>query len=82
MRSADILVFYKGELYEELSNEDLRLRHITWPKDVFETCHFFIQKQGRYKVFGPERGWYRGDGTPVLEVDVPKELRLLCLILI
>lgn len=71
-----ITVFYAGMVHSE----------VDWPMAGFFSC----LPDGAYLYFdrlqkpGPKSvcwGWYRKDLTPVLLEDVPKELRVLQLIL-
>ena len=61
-------VFYAGLLYGEYT--DLRYLH-GFPDGAYI-----------YRPHDPDKKyWYMSDLTPVLDIDVPKELKMLCLVL-
>ena len=70
-------VFYAGMLHSEHNNmkPDVRL-------DLPDGCYIFLNRKyaGNPSAFALQ-GWYRKDFTPVLLEDVPKELRMLQLLL-
>lgn len=80
-----ITVYYAGQVHREYLNVSTLLRGIPFEAISRELCNeslelyngCYIHLQGFY---GQWDGWYRADQTPVLEADVPKELRLLVLI--
>lgn len=77
-----ITVYYAGQVYREY----LDIQRI-WPLnpvskelreeslEIYNGCHIHTQGYGRMYD-----GWFRGDQTPLLDADVPKELKLLALI--
>lgn len=67
------LVFYAGLLYKECSTHtELRQTQVMCPTEVYNGAYFYAK---------PERKWYRMDGTPVLDCDVPKELKVILLLI-
>jgi len=72
-----VTVFYAGMVHSEHSNIKPKVR-----LDLPEGCYIFLNSKYRDapQVFASD-GWYRKDLTPVLLEDVPKELRVLQLIL-
>ena len=80
-----ITVYYAGQLHKEYRNVSTFLRGSPFDAisrelfdesiELYNGC--YIHLQGFYIQVD---GWYRADQTPVLEADVPKELRLLVLI--
>lgn len=73
-----ITVFYAGMVHSEM-DKPMAGFTIDLPDGVY--LYFDrLQKPGPKSVFD-RWGWYRKDLTPVLLEDVPKELRVLQLIL-
>lgn len=77
----DILVFYAGQLWGEYQHDDVPALNeaLVTNRELFIGSYIFVQKRNT-KIFGPDRGWYRGDWTPFPEEQVPKELRALLLL--
>lgn len=78
----EITVFLHGEIVMQLAHEDsylLRAALITLP-EWRDHAFIFVHTRRMATLFGPERGWYRGDWTPFPEDQVPKELRVLLLL--
>lgn len=70
-----ILVFYAGLLYADTDMAELKLLHTTCGSEIYNGAY-------QYWVGSHDsRAWYRMDGTPVLLDDVPKELRMLVLLM-
>ena len=77
----DVTVFYAGMVYGEYSHSEWEYEWVRMSPEVYNGgwIHTLTrQMSGRY---GPDPGWYRADGTPVLLPDVPPELQLLNLLL-
>jgi hypothetical protein len=72
-------VFYAGMLLEEINDINNSGFTLDLPDGVYI---YFDRKQNpkRHRIFGMQ-GWYRKDLTPVLIEDIPKELRVLQLLL-
>lgn len=73
-------VFYAGMLYGEydgkvVSNHQLSTRLLDTP-EVYNGCYILITYRAPFVQV-----WLRGDLTPVRLEDVPKELRVLVLLL-
>jgi len=66
------LVFYAGLLYGEYAATAVVWETIRWDPELYNGAYAYSQK---------ERKWYRLDMTPVLDVDVPKELKAMLLLL-
>ena len=79
-----ILMFYGGQLYGEYSSTELDTIHLALSADITRElrngCYLYYTERPRGTSTGAR--WYRGDGTPVLLVDVPTEYRALVLLLI
>ena len=65
-----IRIFYANQLYAECNLDGWRLFRTQCGPKIYN---------GAYALNNLE--WYRMDGTPVLPVDVPKELLTLLLLL-
>lgn len=78
-----IRVFYGGQLHKEFPVSDCMWPMSTVSKALREESLEIYN--GAYCHVTPSmsflHGWYRADNTPVRENDVPKELRLLLLLL-
>lgn len=79
MSAPGVRVFYANLLYGEYDRNEWEMEMVfpTLPVEIYQGGYVHIN-QVRY---GTGVGWYRMDGTPVLDRDVPKELRLLLLLL-
>ena len=76
-------VFYAGRLYTE--HADIRDLH-KGPNDcspeVYNGGYLYLPKQFNNSGFRSViTGWYRMDKTPLLESEIPNELKLLLLIM-
>ena len=70
-----ILVFYANQLYEECATfESFRAFRGSCGQEIYNGGY-------QYQPNNIANLWYRMDGTPVLPVDVPKELLTLLLLL-
>lgn len=73
---ADIYVFYANLLIGQFSYDNYRI----FAKDPGAEIY-----NGAFVYFSPHKEpwkkWYRMDGTPVLDSDVPPELKLTVLLL-
>jgi hypothetical protein len=77
--SGKTFLFYAGELVQVFEPGTFTMdqyTHSTWGWEVYNGCYLY----GCPTRFPVKPAWYRGDRTPVLEADVPKELKLLLLI--
>lgn len=73
-----IFVFYAGQLHEELASmKDFKHMQVTCDPEIYNGAYVY----NPLDIRSGARLWYRMDGTPVLLDDVPKELRLLVLLL-
>lgn len=68
----NFIVFYAGLLYGEYDKAGLRLLTVHGPLEVYN---------GAYMHNKFSKSWYRMDGTPVLDVDVPLNLKAMLLLL-
>lgn len=66
------LVFYTNKLYDEYQYREWNNPRTLLKKSVPTDSYIYTEKFGH---------WYRGDLTPVLDEDVPKELKALLLLL-
>jgi hypothetical protein len=78
--SADILVFYAGQLLEEHSHQSYPHFRSTVSQEIYNGAFVCVTNRNQVKHFGPEPGWHRLDGTPYLTKYVPKELLMLKLL--
>lgn len=65
------LVFYAGLLYGEYDEGGLRLLQVQGDLEIYNGAYFYLKNDR----------WYRMDGTPVLDVDVPINLKAMLLLL-
>ena len=68
----NFVVFYAGLLYGEYSVDGLRLLQVQGDLELYN---------GGYVYNRHDKEWYRMDGTPVLDVDVPTNLKAMLLLL-
>ena len=73
-----ILIFYAGMLHSEV-HVFPRLEELG--AEVYNGAHVYVHSHWLPHSIWETVGWYRADKTPVLEADVPKELRVLTLLL-
>lgn len=66
------IVFYAGLLYGEYAAEGLRLLQVQGDLELYN---------GGYIYDKHDKRWYRMDRTPVLDVDVPINLKAMLLLL-
>lgn len=66
------IVFYAGLLYGEYAAEGLRLLQVQGDLELYN---------GGYIYDKHDKRWYRMDGTPVLDVDVPINLKAMVLLI-
>lgn len=66
------IVFYAGLLYGEYETDDLRLLQVQGDLELYN---------GGYVYNRHDKRWYRMDGTPMLDVDVPINLKAMLLLL-
>ena len=72
-------VFYGGLLYSQFSTlNDFLLFRNQCGAEIYNGAYVYSR---RYAHVPTENNWYRMDGSPVFIEDVPKELRLLLLLL-
>ena len=83
-----IRVFYCNTLHSEFSDPtDYGLFRVTCDREIYNGGYVYVQHPPRHvpgstiPIPNLGNGWYRIDGTPVLEYDVPAETRLTNLIL-
>ncbi len=82
-----IIVFYAGLIYGEyVTQSDFRLLQTACDPELYNGgyVHYSANHpalQGAFTTDGKSVQWYRMDGTPVLLDHVPKELRLLVLLM-
>lgn len=83
-----IRVFYCNVLHCEFSDpKDYGLFRVTCDREIYNGGYVYAQLPPRHvpgtAISFPNRdnGWFRIDGTPVLECDVPTETRLINLLL-
>jgi len=74
-----ITVYYAGQMHHEYLDPKT-FGEVTWEllndsREIYNGCYIQLKGFISYKD-----GWYRADQTPVLDADVPKELKLLQLI--
>lgn len=75
-----IRAFYAGQLLHEFpkgygwSSASTFLNR--WSAEIYNGAYLHENPQNDF-----QHAWYRADLTPVLDVDVPKELKLLVLLL-
>ncbi len=67
----NIYVFYAGLLYGEYDKYTFRLLQIHCDTEVYNGGYFYVKNDR----------WYRMDFTPVLDVDVPLNLKAMLLLL-
>lgn len=68
------LVFYAGLLYKELAtNDKFRNLQVFCPTEIYNGGYLYVRT---------DRMWYLMDGTPLLDCDVPKELKTTLLLLL
>lgn len=77
----DVLVFYAGLVYLECTHKEYELSLPTWSPEIYNGAYLYLCNQNRYGRWGPEIGWYRPDGTPFPEEQVPSALKAWVLIL-
>jgi hypothetical protein len=82
-----IYVFYAGMLYAEYDRREFS-RHQVCQRlyemdgaEIYNGCYIHSQNQTFELDQNNKSAWFRGDFTPVLLEDVPKELLLLKLLL-
>ena len=68
----NFIVFYAGLLYGEYAAEGLRLLQVQGDLELYN---------GGYIYDKHDKRWYRMDGTPILDVDVPLNLKAMLLLL-
>ena len=66
------LVFYAGLLYEECDEAGLRLIPVQGSMEIYNGAYFYSK---------PEKRWFRMDYTPLLDVDVPLNLKAMLLLI-
>ena len=72
-------VFYAGLLYSQFSTlNGFLLFKNQCGAEIYNGAYVYSR---RYAHVPTENNWYRMDGSPVFIEDVPKELRLLLLLL-
>jgi len=79
--SRRILVFYAGQLLIEFDTDN---EFNTWRRSVAIGNSEFYNGSYVYGAFrspNHDREWYYMDSTPLLLVDIPKELRAFALLL-
>jgi hypothetical protein len=69
----NFIVFYAGLLYGEYAIEGLRLLQVQGELELYNGGYVYNKRDKR---------WYRMDGTPVLNTDVPPNLKALLLLLL
>lgn len=78
--ATEILVFYAGQLYEEHDSVSLRYGKVRWTAEIYNGAYVYVITSNHLSTYGWP-GWYRCDGTPLRQEDVPKELLLLSLVM-
>lgn len=68
----NFIVFYAGLLYGEYAAEGLRLLQVQGDLELYN---------GGYIYDKHDKRWYRMDVTPVLDVDVPLNLKAMLLLI-
>ncbi len=68
----NFIVFYAGLLYGEYTAEGLRLLQVQGDLELYN---------GGYIYDKHDKRWYRMDGTPMLDVDVPLNLKAMLLLI-
>lgn len=68
----NFIVFYAGLLYGEYSKEGLTLLQVQGDLEIYNGAYVY----NKYQL-----NWYRMDGTPVLDVDVPLNLKAMLLLI-
>lgn len=72
-------LFYAGQLVGEYSSwfpSMSQFLHTNWGLEIYNWGYLYASKD-----YGRTYEWFRADGTPVLLEDVPRELRMLNLLL-
>lgn len=73
-------IYYANQLVEEFDGDnDIELARIKVGPEIYNGGYLRVVRCDRWGRFG--EGWFRLDGTPLDESDVPKQTRLLDLIL-
>ena len=68
----NFLVFYAGLLYGEYAIDGFRMLQVHGGLELYN---------GGYVYNRHDKGWYRMDRTPILDVDVPINLKAMLLLL-
>lgn len=75
----DLMVFYGGKLFGTFTKKEFKALNLYATElEIYNGCYIYVTPQ---RSPGFAQGWFRGDFTPVLLEDVPKELLLLKLLL-
>lgn len=72
------LVFYAGLLYGEYDGDTFRMLQVQCDPEIYNGGYFYLRPP--QFAITTER-WYRMDGTPILDVDVPVNLKAMLLLL-
>jgi len=78
--SGKVFLFYAGQLVEIFAPGKFTMSqytHSTWGWEVYNGGYVY----GVFYPLAKSGAWYRCDLTPVLDADVPKELKALLLII-
>ena len=74
-------VFYAGKLFRQCTSWEFKEYRRGWGAEIYDGAFVYMNGFRLHPAWGPTSGWYRMDWTSVLIEDVPKELRLLLLLL-
>lgn len=84
----EVFVFYAGQLIGQFSVDHYRQHRVSCTPEIYNGAFVYrLVPPPRYvpaaQVPLPRQdpGWFRMDGTPVLDSDVPPELKLTVLLL-
>ena len=79
----DVLVFYAGLMLAEYSHDEYRRNKVPfqWTPETYNGAFLYVVTPNKAMIYCSDPGWYRPDGTPVLEADVPSTLKAWVLIL-
>ncbi len=74
-------VFYAGQLIGQYSTKNFNTYKSKCGTEIYNGAYVYRQSYREHFSLDYSNGWFRMDTTPVLIEDVPKELRLLLLLL-
>ena len=74
-------VFYAGKLCGKYTSQQFKEYKSFCGSEIYNDALVYMNEFRTHPAQGPTSGWYRMGWTPVPIEDVPKELRLLLLLL-